>query len=401
TIYSFTGASSDYLVTFTDRHADAHVVRLSQNYRSTPQILELANRLIPGRELRSIGADGPKAEVVAHADADAELALILARIRSLVADGVPHTEIAILVRTNAQIVPFEAALTAEGIPFAVRGTRFFARPDVRAARAALKKGADGRLSRIVAATWRRELGFDEASPVGPGGEARDRHSALTTLLAIARALETQQPDATVADFVADLAQRDAAETDAAGEGVTLSTLHRAKGLEWDAVFLPMLEEGSLPIRQAAADPVALAEERRLLYVGITRARRHLVLSWASSRIGSRGTITRARPSRFIGELRTGAAARSRTSLPVGNAPSSALSPADEPLLERLIDWRRERARTDGVPAYIVADNKTLAGIAAQRPANAAGLLGVPGIGHRKAEVYGEDILRVLEQDAAR
>ncbi|MGI8830626.1 MAG: ATP-dependent helicase [Candidatus Limnocylindria bacterium] len=402
TIYSFTGASSDYLTGFADRFADARVLRLRENYRSTPQVLELANRLIPGRELRSAGTDGPMAEIVPHADADAELATILARIRSLVADGVPHTEIAILVRTNAQIVPFEAALTADRIPFAVRGTRFFARPEVRAARAALRgAGTKGRLTRIVATAWRRELGFDEASPAGPGAEARDRHSALTTLLAIARSLEAQRPEATVADFVADLDQRDAAEAGSAGEGVTLSTLHRAKGLEWDAVFLPMLEEGSLPMRQTAADSAALAEERRLLYVGVTRARRHLMLTWASTRIGARGT-TRARPSRFITELRPGTMTRPRTNLPVGNAPEShALSPADEPLLERLIEWRRERARADGVPAYIVADNKTLAGIAAQRPDSADGLLGVPGIGHRKAEVYGADILHVLEETTAR
>ena len=219
TIYSFTGASSDHLTTFADRYADARVVRLSQNYRSTPQVIELANRLIPGRELRSaVGADGPRPELVAHADADAELAAIVTRIQALLAEGVDATEIAILVRTNAQLVPFEAALTGAGIPFTVRGMRFFARPDVRAARAALKTDATGRLSRIVATRWRAELGFDEAAPSGPGAEARDRHAALGTLLAIARSLEADLPDATVADFQAELARRDAAEADAAGEG---------------------------------------------------------------------------------------------------------------------------------------------------------------------------------------
>src|SRR5688500_6680972 len=107
----------------------------------------------------------------------------------LVADGVAATEIAVLVRTNAQVVPFEGALTAADIPFTVRGVRFFARPDVRAARAALRTDATGRLSRIVAERWRTELGFDESAPVGPGIEARDRHAALATLLAMARRLE--------------------------------------------------------------------------------------------------------------------------------------------------------------------------------------------------------------------
>ena len=396
TIYSFTGASSHHLTTFADRYADARVVRLSQNYRSTPQVLSLANRLIPGRELRSAATDGPRPELVAHADAAAELAAIVTRIHALLAEGVDATEIAILVRTNAQLVPFEAALTGAGIPFTVRGLRFFARPDVRAARAALKTDATGRLSRVVATRWRAELGFDEAAPAGPGAEARDRHAALGTLLAIARSLEGDQPDATVADFLAELAQRDAAEADAAGEGVTLSTLHRAKGLEWDAVFLPQLEEGTLPIRQSASDPAALAEERRLLYVGITRARRHLVLSWAASRVGAKGSAGRARPSRFIAELRPNAVARQRghgaPSIPI---PIAELAEADEPLLAKLIDWRRERARADGVPAYVVADNKTLAAIASRRPADEVALLAVPGIGQRKIAMYGDEILGII------
>ena len=392
TIYSFTGASSDYLLTFADRYADARVVRLGQNYRSTPQVISLANRLIPGRELRSNSTDGPVPELVPHSDGDAEAASVVARIHALTGEGVPVTEIAILVRTNAQLVGFEAALTAAKIPFTVRGVRFFARPDVRDARQALRTAGDGRLSRVVAATWKKELGFEETGPAGTGAEARDRHAALSTLLTIARALEGEQPNASVPDYLAELARRDATEADAGGDGVTLSTLHRAKGLEWDAVFLPQLEEGTLPIRQSSSDAEALAEERRLLYVGITRARRHLVLSWAASRIGPKGS-SRARPSRFIAELRPNAVARPA---PKGSSPAATfdLSAEDEPLLAKLIDWRRERARADGVPAYVVADNKTLAAIAVRRPSDETSLLDVPGIGQRKVAIYGPDILRI-------
>jgi DNA helicase-2/ATP-dependent DNA helicase PcrA len=393
TIYTFTGASSDYLTRFTDRYADARVVRLSHNYRSTPQVIALANRLIPGRELRSTASDGPMPELLPHADGDAEVGAVVARIRRLLGEGVPVTEIAVLVRTNAQLVPFEAALTAAEIPFTVRGLRFFARPEVRAARAALRDGA-GSLARSVVNALRKELGFDESDPPGPasGAEARDRHAALSTLLGLARAMEAEQPGATVEDFLAELARRDAAEADAGGDGVTLSTLHRAKGLEWDAVFLPGLEEGTLPIRQSSSDADALAEERRLLYVGITRARRHLVLSWAGSRVGAKGPV-RARASRFISELRPNAVARSA---PRASSPAATfeISPADEPLLERLIEWRRQRARADGVPAYVVADNKTLAAVAVRRPSDAAGLLGVPGIGQRKVAIYGDEILAI-------
>ena len=393
TIYSFTGASSEYLASFADRYPGARVVRLGQNYRSTPQVLALANRLIPGRELRSSTTDGPIPELLPYPDGETEQAAIVSRIRSLLADGVAATEIAILVRTNAQLVPLEAALTAAEIGFTVRGVRFFARPDVRAAIRSLRVDATGRLSRIVAARWRTELGFDEADPPGSGAEARDRHAALGTLLAMARQLEADQPSATVADYLADLARRDSAEADAGGDGVTLSTLHRAKGLEWDAVFLPQLEDGTLPIRQAASDAAGLAEERRLLYVGITRARRHLRLSWAGSRIGTKGTPGRARPSRFITELRPNAVARPAPK--PGPAVTFELSAADEPLLEKLIEWRRLRARADGVPAYVVADNKTLAAIASRRPADEPALLAVPGIGQRKIATYGDEILAIL------
>ena len=391
TIYTFTGASSDYLATFADRYPGARVVRLSSNYRSTPQVIELANRLIPGRELRSTASDGPMPLLAPQADGDAEVAAVVARIQVLMADGVPATEIAILVRTNAQLVPFEAALTAAEIPFTVRGVRFFARPEVRSARAAVKRGGEGSLARSVVDALRKELGFDEGDPPGPasGAEARDRHAALATLLGMARSLEAEQPGATVEDFLAELARRDATEADAGGDGVTLSTLHRAKGLEWDAVFLPGLEDGTLPIRQSSSDAESLAEERRLLYVGITRARRHLVLSWAGSRVGAKGPV-RARASRFIAELWPNAVARPA---PKPTATFD-LSPTDEPLLAKLIEWRRQRARADGVPAYVVADNKTLAAIAVRRPTDDVALLGVPGIGQRKVAIYGEEILEI-------
>ncbi|MCV0402882.1 MAG: ATP-dependent DNA helicase UvrD2 [Chloroflexi bacterium] len=397
TIYSFTGATSEYLETFAQRYADARVVRLSRNYRSSPQVLELANRLIPGRELRADGAtEGPGPELRSHPDGEAERTAIVATIRTLIDGGVPATEIAILVRTNAQLVDFESALTAAEIPFTVRGVRFFARPEVRSARSALRTtDASERLTRAVAARWRSELGFDESDPPGPasGAEARDRHAALATLLGMARSLEAERPDVTVADFTSELERRDAAEAEAAGDGVTLSTLHRAKGLEWDAVFLPQLEEGTLPIRQAS-DPTALAEERRLLYVGITRARRHLALSWALSRSGSRGPA-RTQPSRFLGELRPGAATREARPKFRKEPVTFELSDADEPLLEKLIAWRRERARADVVPAYVVADNKTLAAIAARRPTDEDGLLAVPGIGQRKVATYGPEILEIV------
>ena len=395
TIYSFTGASSEYLATFADRYPGARVVRLGQNYRSTPQVLALANRLIPGRELRSSTTDGPIPELVPHSDGDAEVgrgrgAHPRAGGRGRAADRDRDP------RAHERAAGGLRGRPDRGRDRVHRPRRPLLRPARRPRRPRRTAGRcrgspDGDRRRTDGA---RSSASTRPQPPGSGAEARDRHAALSTLLAMARSLEAEQPDATVADYLAELARRDAVESEAGGDGVTLSTLHRAKGLEWDAVFLPQLEEGTLPIRQSSSDADALAEERRLLYVGITRARRHLVLSWAGSRVGAKGP-GRARPSRFIAELWPNAVARPAPK-PGSAVATFELSAADEPLLAKLIEWRRERARADGVPAYVVADNKTLAAIAVRRPSDAAGLLAVPGIGQRKVATYGDEILAITK-----
>ena len=150
--------------------------------------------------------------------------------------------------------------------------------------------------------WADEVGFEEDGATVEGREAQERQSSLETLLTIITSFVRATPSADVASVIAELGSRAAHERDNAGDGVNLLTYHRAKGLEWDAVFLPMLEEGSLPIRQALDDDEALAEERRLLYVGITRARMHLALSWAQRR-ETRGREGRREQSRFLLDVR--------------------------------------------------------------------------------------------------
>lgn len=436
TIYTFAGATPAFLAGFAARFPGAREVTLDRNYRSSPEVLALANRLLAadGRTKRLVATRpaGPRPAIRRCADGDAELDLLVAAIRRLQGEGVPAAEIAVLVRVNAQIPPIEAALTRASIAFQVRGQRFFERREVREAVRLLRRvPATARGAAVVVALealLRSELGFDpDAGDVG--AEARERTAALGLVLEIAReelattqsgdrghasagnpsAGDGAEPDARA--LLAAFEARAAAEAAGSADGVNLLTLHRAKGLEWEAVLLPGLEEGTLPIRQASDDE-ALAEERRLLYVGLTRPRRHLLISWVEQRAGVGGREGRRRPSRFLRALEAGADAPR-----AGGAGASAASrrgggrvtvlpgapaagprpgrPGDDDLLAALRAWRSERARADAVPAYVVAHDAVLTAIVEQRPATAAALRRVKGMGPAKLERYGEEILAIV------
>ncbi len=420
TIYTFTGASSDYLIGFADRYPDARVVRLETNYRSTPQVLGLANRVLaagrvaigerppgatprPPKRLQPSLPAGPEPEIGGFPTAEAELAGMVGAVRALSTAGTPHGEMAILVRTNALMPAIEAGLGAAGIPFHVRGERFFARPEVRralrVAGALARQPDDEPLVDRLAAVFERELGI-RRDTVPDGEAAGERHAAVVTLLELAGELALADPTADVAAFLTEVERRTTIEAGGTATGVELLTYHRAKGLEWDAVFLPALEEGTLPIRQST-EPSEIAEERRLLYVGITRARRYLWLSWAVARAGASGREGRRSRSRFLDGLVPAAARHVRVLPPAGgHAASAKVDPADRsPLSNALRAWRTARARADEVAPFIVFHDSTIEAIAESRPRSIAELRRVPGVGPTKLDRYGEEIIGVVAREA--
>jgi DNA helicase-2/ATP-dependent DNA helicase PcrA len=353
-IYGFTGASPAYLLALPERFPGAAVVRLEQNYRSTPQVLALANRLAPA--LRTELPTGPEPVLRPLVTIEVEAAFVVERIR---AADCPLEEIAILCRTNARLADFEQALHEAGIPF--QGASLLARDAARFLLRRLREGEGPAAEQVR--TLALQQGWLERPPEGLGEREQIRQDDLTRLVRLAESLAPES----VAAFRSELERR-FGSSGAERRGVHLLTFHAAKGLEFDVVFLPRLEERELPAKQAKMDE-QIAEERRLLYVGITRAKRELVITWVKKQ------------SRFLGELGVGEA---RSEPPPG--------------FDALKAWRLARARQDDVPAYLVFHNSTLEEIAARRPTNLDELGAVPGVGPAKLERYGEGVLAALAAD---
>ncbi|MFT7841168.1 ATP-dependent DNA helicase UvrD2 [Saccharothrix sp. BKS2] len=432
TIYSFAGASPRPLLDFPRRFAHATVVRLERDYRSTPQVVGLANQVISwardrpaGSRLKLIGQrpEGPRPTFTEFDDESLEAAAVARRVKELLdQEGVAASGIAVLYRVNAQSELYEQALAEVGVPYQVRGgERFFQRAEVRQAMVALRAAAahepSGELPKVVREVL-SGIGLTDEPPAG--GAAREKWESLLALVELAEEMVGEVDGTDLPRFCAELDLRAEAQHPPTVEGVTLASLHAAKGLEWDAVFLVGLVDGTVPIQHADGDEAAIEEERRLLYVGVTRARVHLWLSWALAR-ASGGRRYRRR-SRFLYGLipedhpasRLTAAAKreplQRKPKPQCRVCGSALvdsraiklgrcascpSDLDEELLTRLRAWRADRARELKVPAYVVFTDATLVAIAEQRPEDVAGLVSIAGIGAAKLDRYGEDVLSLV------
>ncbi|MGJ7441940.1 UvrD-helicase domain-containing protein [Aquipuribacter sp. MA13-6] len=490
TIYTFAGADASLLGGFASRHPGATVVQLVRNYRSRPAVVELGNGVLEGAgatpgagragavggatapsgtvRLRAVrpaaddpGGAAPGAATSAagtdlgpptfseHDDDVAEAEAVAARVSALLGEGTAAADVAILVRTNGQLEVVEEALGAAGVPYLVRGgERFFARREVREAVVLLRgaaKGAHDRTDGPTADPDGRGTAPAEASaladrvadvlsgagwspePPSGRGQVRDRWESLAALVDHARRLTTQRPDADLPDLVADLEARAAQQHAPVLDGVTLATMHAAKGLEWDVVMLPGLSEGLVPI-SLATTPAALEEERRLLYVGVTRAREVVHLSWARARNpGSRGA---RRPSRFLDAVRPGggssspsrgdgaraaapATGRERRRAPMPSVCQGCGVPLataaqrtagrcsdcppryDAAVHEALKAWRAATAAAAGVPAYVVFTDATLEAIADRHPTDVGALVGIAGVGSVKLGRYGPDVVGVV------
>jgi DNA helicase-2/ATP-dependent DNA helicase PcrA len=422
-VYGFTGADASYLVGFAVHFPGAALIRLEENYRSTPQILAAANAVLPGgprtkKHLRATLADGPLPKVIAYASEVDEARGVARSLQDGHGPGVAWSSMAVLYRTNAQSAPFEAALRAAGIPFRVRGAaRFLERPDTVAALEELRRQAQAAPGLAFAGLL---AGLAEWA-AGEPDERRDHAEALIRLGQ--EYLAGEAGEGSLEGFMVHLAATLADDDPVANrEAVELLTFHKAKGLEWPTVFVTGLERGLVPIAYAET-PAALAEERRLLYVAITRAERNLRLSWARRRSVGARTLSR-QPSAYLsvisaalGALAPGgdgdwqaavAAERARQAksrAAAGGAKEAKPkvtvgANADPKVMAELVEWRRSLARASGVPAYVIFHDTTLAAVAESRPRNRDDLLALPGLGPIKVERYGEALLALIERHAS-
>lgn len=416
-IYGWNGADSWPLRRFEHYFEGAGTVKLGFNYRSTPEIIEAGHAVLPrpDREAetpKTTNPSGSTPSINIYEDDQAE-ALGLARsIRDAAGPKQAWSQQAILVRTNAQVAVIAAALEKAKIPHRVRGqAQLTEQPEVRELLDEMQK--DNRL--LSDTTKLLSAAIDEAgnSEDTDSVVGADRQRNRQALLRLALDHASSHPDSKTFEFVNWLyatASKEAIEV--SSNVVEIMTFHSSKGLEWNRVYIAGCEQGYLPIAQAKG-PAALSEERRLFHVAITRARKYVNISWAKERTFGQKS-QRRQPSPYLNHLEPQdneadsisageKAALDRRSISKHRSAQRSVSPEDAAATEQrltvLRKWRRLRAQRDGVPAYVVFNNVTLEALAEQNPTQQDQLFAIRGLGEKRVERYGAEILATLAEVA--
>ena len=426
-IYAWNGADSSYLDDFESHFAGAESVSLRMNYRSTPEILRCASSVLPTHEtLTPTLPSGPEASIASHTDDKAEAKAIARMLRNAHSQRTRWRDMAVLVRTNAQVALLANALADAEVPVAARGqSKLIERPEVLDAidqmvrtGQQLSTSLDDLVTRMNEQDEEEALAAADEPPVEDesGGRVEagsERRQLLEAFVRLGRDHLAVDPNASIKSFVDALKAGSNEAATAGGDRVDVTTFHQAKGLEWEVVHLAGMERGLSPIGHAKT-PDALAEEHRLIYVGLTRAKRQLHLHWAEERkFGDR--VSTRKPSPMLIDIGAAArgenprSARSRGAQKAGamrkdlNARNGGLLKPDQdesdPVFQALKAWRLSISRANDVPAFVVFNNKTLHAIAHARPDDKRSLLNVSGVGPAKAEQYGEDVLRLVAESA--
>lgn len=434
-IHAFAGARSGYLTGFVDEHPGATRVELVRNYRSTPEVVGLANEVLvhhldssqeetgaPGVRLVARAGHGPAPRFAVYQDESAEASAVAEWLGQLHGTGVEWSELAVLHRVNSQAPALEGALAEAGIPYLVKGAeRFYDRAEVKRAissvrTAAARDGAEpgqglARTDEVLSG-----LGWTPQAPEGQGS-VRQRWESLQALHDLAARALPEGGEGSLADVAEAFTQRARLQQAPTIDGVTISTMHAAKGLEWLGVAVVGASDAMMPFMMAEG-PQEIAEERRLLHVAVTRAREHLLITFARSSTakGRHGISRFLRGIAGTPDQADQAPRRRRRRGPRVSTCSVCGGPltagadrklghhlgcevdVDPDLVERLRAWRKDRAARDRVPAFVVLTDATLLAVAERRPEEAADLGAVSGIGPHKLERYAAELLTVVNGD---
>jgi DNA helicase-2/ATP-dependent DNA helicase PcrA len=445
-IYGWNGSDPRLLDSFPDRWPTASVVRLDANHRCTEEIVSAAASVLGGggSHLRSSGRKGPVPEVRMWPSELAEARAIASAVRRAHAAGRPWSSMAVLTRTNAQIAPIQDALSSAGVPVrAPSRAAVLDDPVARRAIASFRGRPHLPVQAVIAdleemcSIFLPEDACGTRSGVGQGGPEDESRGVLAYLAGLAKAFAAEEPGGTAGRWTSWLpsATRDRIEAPSGADAVSLCSFHRAKGLEWEAVWIAGLEQGLVPIGRATG-ALAEAEERRLLYVALTRACTEVHCSWARERTFGAHTVRRE-PSPWLAAIQSANPAcldspdsphnpgsgvpvrarggsggstwrrrfadqratlcetsRSRRAVRPFRVPEGYPDP-DPELAGQIKAWRLEAARSSGVPAYAILHDATVEALAAMRPTTSEELMAVPGLGPVKAGRYGPSLLALV------